>query len=166
MDIDGSIGVAHMREELMRTAVEMAVHNVRSGTGGPFAALVVEDGHIVGEGTNRVTIANDPTAHAEMLAIRSACEALDTFLLQGCELYTTCEPCPMCLGAVYWSRIHRVYYAATRKDAREAGFDDEDIYAEVVRPLSERRIEMVQALPEAAAKAFDAWAAQTDRVPY
>lgn len=155
-----------MREDLMQTAVEMAANNVRSGTGGPFAALVVEDGRIVGEGTNRVTTSNDPTAHAEILAIRSACEALGAFQLHGCELYTTCEPCPMCLGAIYWARIDRIYYAATREDAREAGFDDEYIYEELARPLSERRIEMVRALPEAASKAFDVWAAQSNRMLY
>lgn len=150
----------------MKTAVDMAVENVRSGRGGPFAALVVRDGRIVGRGTNRVTSANDPTAHAEVVAIRSACEALGTFHLHGCRLYATCEPCPMCLGAAYWSRLDAVYYAATREDARDAGFDDEHIYRELALPASERRIEMARVLPESAARAFEAWAEKADRTPY
>lgn len=155
-----------MHEDLMRTVVEMAVDNVRSGTGGPFAALVVKQGGIVGEGSNRVTSDNDPTAHAEINAIRSACAVLGTFDLAGCDLYTSCEPCPMCLGAVYWARLDHIFYAATREDAMAAGFDDETIYEELVRPVSERRIEMIQVLPEAADKAFRAWASYDARVPY
>jgi len=150
----------------MRRAVEMAVRNVRSGAGGPFAALVVADGRVVGEGTNRVTTTNDPTAHAEVIAIRSACRALETFQLRSCELYTTCEPCPMCLGAVYWSRIERIYFAASRADARVAGFDDEDMYDDLARPIAERRIEMIRIGTDAAAEPFEAWAALGDRIPY
>lgn len=150
----------------MGAAIDLAVRNVRSGKGGPFAALVVQDGRIVGEGTNCVTSSNDPTAHAEINAIRSACAELQSYRLNGCELYTTCEPCPMCLGAIYWARIDRVYYAATRDDARDAGFDDRHIYEELARSIPHRRIDMIRALPESAAKAFDAWAEQSDRVPY
>ncbi len=150
----------------MRTAVEMAVDNVCSGTGGPFAALVAREGRIVGRGCNRVTVDNDPTAHAEINAIRSAAAAVGTFNLSGCDLYATCEPCPMCLGAVYWARLDRIFYAATRKDAMAAGFDDEAIYDELARPVSERGIAMIRALPEAADAAFRAWAAYEARVPY
>lgn len=150
----------------MRRAVEMAVENVRSGVGGPFAALVVREARVVGEGTNRVTTTNDPTAHAEVIALRSACRALETFQLEGCELYTTCEPCPMCLGAVYWSRIDRVYYAASRADARRAGFADDDIYEELARPLADRRVEMIRLGAEAAADPFEAWSDHEDRISY
>lgn len=150
----------------MRTAVEMAVENVRSGRGGPFAALVVRQGRVVGRGCNRVTIDNDPTAHAEINSIRSAAAAMGTFNLAGCELYATCEPCPMCLGAAYWARLDRIFYAATRDDAMAAGFDDETIYKELARPLSERSIEMIRTLPEEADTAFRAWADYETRVPY
>lgn len=155
-----------MHDDLMRAAIDLAVRNVRSGKGGPFAALVVQDTRIVGEGTNCVTSSNDPTAHAEINAIRSACTEVQSYRLIGCDLYTTCEPCPMCLGAIYWARIARVYYAATQDDARAAGFDDWHIYEEMARPIPDRRIDMIRTLPEYGTKAFEAWAEQSDRVPY
>src|SRR5690606_33338909 len=119
-----------MKESFMRRALKMAADNVRAGKGGPFAALVVRDGRIVGRGTSLVTSINDPTAHAEVVAIRDACANLGEFQLEGCDVYSTCEPCPMCLGAIYWARPGRVFYAATQQDAAEAGFDDVFIYQE------------------------------------
>lgn len=120
-----------MREELMRMAIALAIENVRSGRGGPFAAVVAKDGMVIGRGVNLVTATNDPTAHAEMAAIRAACQALGSFHLADCELYTTCEPCPMCLGAIYWARLERYYYGNTRTDAAKIGFDDARIYQEL-----------------------------------
>lgn len=150
----------------MRRAVELAVENVRSGSGGPFGALIVRNDRIVAEGANCVTSSNDPTAHAEIIAIRSACKGLGTYQLRGCDLYTTCEPCPMCLGAAYWSRLDRIYYAATREDAGAAGFDDEDIYEELALPVCDRRLDMIHVLPEAAMRAFEAWKETSNRIPY
>jgi guanine deaminase len=144
----------------------MAVQNVTTGQGGPFAALVVDDGTIIGRGTNVVTTLNDPTAHAEVVAIRRACDAQNDFELQGCTLYATCEPCPMCLGAAYWARLDRVYYAATRADAAAAGFDDEHIYEELATPPAERRIPMEQALVAEAQRPFEAWIDYEERVEY
>src|ERR1700719_727353 len=133
-----------MSAELMRRAIAVAFENVRSGRGGPFGALVAKDGKIIGEGANSVTTRNHPTAHAEIVAIRAACRALGTFQLMGCELYTTCEPCPMCLGAIYWARPARVFYGGAAADAADAGFDDAFIYEELRRPLESRRIPMIQ----------------------
>lgn len=148
-------------------AIELAVENVTSGRGGPFAALVVEKGTVVAQGTNVVTTTQDPTAHAEITAIRRACEARGHFELEGCTLYATCEPCPMCLGAIYWARLDRVVYAASRSDAAEAGFDDEHIYDEIDRPPADREIPMVQRLDETKAKRpFEAWHRFEDRVEY
>jgi guanine deaminase len=120
-----------MSPELMRRAIALAIENVRAGHGGPFAALVVKDNQVIAKGTNRVTPSNDPTAHAEIVAIREACRATNNFQLAGCDLYTTCEPCPMCLGAIYWARPARVFYASTAADAAAAGFDDAFIYDEL-----------------------------------
>ncbi|MFW5972346.1 MAG: nucleoside deaminase [Bacteroidota bacterium] len=155
-----------MREDFMRRALEMAVVNVRKGLGGPFAALVVRDGNIVGEGTNLVTSAVDPTAHAEIMAIRDACRQLGKFQLTGCDLYTSCEPCPMCLGAVYWARVDRVFYAASQRDAAEAGFDDAFIYREMTLPRSQREIPMGQVLGEDGGRPFAAWELFEGRVEY
>lgn len=149
----------------MHRAIELAVENVRQG-GGPFGAVVVRDGQIVGEAGNRVTASNDPTAHAEVLAIRDACARLGTFQLDGCDLYTSCEPCPMCLGAIYWARLDRVYFAATRHEAAEAGFDDAFIYDEIGLMPEQRRIPMEQAQPDVAGEAFRAWQQQQDRITY
>lgn len=150
----------------MQRAISLAIQNVQSGCGGPFAALVVEDGKIIAEGTNRVTSANDPTAHAEIVAIREACRTLGKFQLSGCDLYTTCEPCPMCLGAIYWARPERIVYASTAADAATAGFDDAFIYEEIRRPPHERRIPTVQILRQESLAAFQAWLSFNDRKPY
>ena len=153
-------------DRFMQEAIEMAVENVYAGRGGPFAALVVQEGTVIARGTNRVTTANDPTAHAEVTAIRRACEALGHFELTEGVLYTTCEPCPMCLGAIYWARLDRVYYAASSEQAAAAGFDDAHIYDEIDRPPEARRIPMKQRLGEAAQEPFEAWAAFEERVEY
>ena len=152
--------------EYMTRAVELALENVRSGQGGPFAAVVARNGRLIAEGVNRVTAMNDPTAHAEVLAIRRACDALGTWQLTGCELYTTCEPCPMCLGAVYWARVDRVYFACSRDDAAAAGFDDSLIYQELARPLPERLIPMEPLMRADALAIFAAWKIQSAKVPY
>ena len=144
----------------------MAVDNVITGVGGPFAALVVREDKILSRGVNLVTSTNDPTAHAEVVAIRRACEALASFQLNGCDLYTTCEPCPMCLGAIYWARPRAVYYASTRTDAAEAGFDDSLIYDEISMPLEERRIPMRNMMREEALACFQAWRDCQQRIDY
>jgi tRNA(Arg) A34 adenosine deaminase TadA len=153
-------------EEFMRRAFALALENVQSGCGGPFAALVVKDGKIIAEGTNRVTSANDPTAHAEIVAIREACRTLGSFQLEGCAIYATCEPCPMCLGAIYWARPARVYFAGTAADAAAAGFDDGLIYEELKRAASHRKIPMKQLLREESLALFDAWKQKPDRIEY
>jgi guanine deaminase len=150
----------------MQEAIQRAVENVRSGRGGPFGAIVVKDGRVIAAGTNRVTSANDPTAHAEVTAIREACRALGTFQLTGCEIYTSCEPCPMCLGAIYWARPDRVYFAATASDAAEAGFDDSFIYEELKRLRGERRIPFEPMMREAGREPFREWLQKSDRVRY
>lgn len=155
-----------MSEEFMRRAIALAILNVRSGRGGPFGAVIVKDGRIIAEGVNRVTETNDPTAHAEVVAIRAACQALGGFQLDGCDLYTTCEPCPMCLGAIYWARPARVFYAATAQDAAAAGFDDAFIYDELKHPPEVRRIPMRQMLSGESLAVFAAWREQSDKQPY
>ena len=150
----------------IKRAIDLAVENVRDGRGGPFAAVVVKDGHVIATGANRVTSTNDPTAHAEMTAIREACHVLGKFQLTGCDIYTSCEPCPMCLGAIYWARPDRVFFAATAKDATAAGFDDSFIYDELKLPRAERRIPLEQLMSEVALKPFQAWEQRGDRVRY
>jgi guanine deaminase len=150
----------------MTRAIELAVENIRSGRGGPFAALVVKDGRILGEGTNRVTTTNDPTAHAEVVAIRAACAALGTFRLDGCDLYATCEPCPMCLGAIYWARPARVYFGCNAADAAAAGFDDAFIYQQVGLPFEERKIPFLEVMRQESLACFQAWMEKTDRIDY
>ena len=150
----------------MARAIELATENVRSGWGGPFAAVVVKDGRIIAEGTNQVTSNNDPTAHAEIVAIRKACEALGDFQLHDCEIYTTCEPCPMCLGAIYWARPARVFFASTASDAARAGFDDSFIFEQMQLPFAERRIPMIPMMREEARAALRAWEEKTDKTPY
>ncbi|HVN47535.1 MAG TPA: nucleoside deaminase [Bacteroidota bacterium] len=154
------------QEELMRKAIQLSIENVKLGKGGPFAAIVVKDGNIISMGTNSVTSTNDPTAHAEVVAIREACKALHSFQLDGCELYTTCEPCPMCLGAIYWARPQRVYYAGTRTDAANAGFDDSFIYDELTKNIADYTIPMVPLLNEEAVAAFHAWKEKEDKIRY
>lgn len=155
-----------MSEHFMRQAVELSIENVRSGRGGPFAALVVREDRIIGEGTNLVTSTNDPTAHAEVVAIRRACASLGHFELTGCEIYATCEPCPMCLGAIYWARPVRIYYGCTAQDAARSGFDDSFIYEELRLPSQGRRIPLVPLLRDEALAAFRAWDAKADKKPY
>ena len=155
-----------MRNEFMQRAISLAIENVRSGRGGPFGAVVVKDGKIIAEGVNGVTTMNDPTAHAEMAAIRAACSVLGDFQLARCDIYTSCEPCPMCLGAIYWARPAHVFYACTAGDAAAAGFDDSFIYQQLWLPPDQRRIPMVALLREEAPAAFRAWREKSDKVPY
>ncbi len=150
----------------MARAIALAIENVRKGLGGPFGCVVVKNGQIVAEGSNRVTSANDPTAHAEIVAIREACRVLGHFQLTGCDLYTSCEPCPMCLGAIYWARPARVFYAGTAEDAARAGFDDVDILRELQQPPVRRRIPMQQIMREPALEAFRLWQQKPDKVAY
>ncbi|MFZ0521221.1 MAG: nucleoside deaminase [Candidatus Acidiferrales bacterium] len=150
----------------MARAIALSLENVQQRAGGPFAAVVVKDGKIVAEGANEVTATNDPTAHAEIVAIRAACRKLNSFDLQGCEIYTSCEPCPMCLGAIYWARPARVYYANSAADAARAGFDDALIYQEIARPHHERRIPMIQLMHDGALAAFRAWQEKEDKIRY
>lgn len=150
----------------MARAIELSIENVRTGRGGPFAAVVVKNGTIIAEGKNQVTSLNDPTAHAEILAIRAACKIVGGFELRGCEIYTTCEPCPMCLGAIYWARPARVYFAGTAADAAKIGFDDAFIYEEFQRPAAGRRIPMIPLMREEALEAFRVWEEKKDKIPY
>jgi guanine deaminase len=150
----------------MERAIQLSLENVRSGRGGPFAAVVAKDGEIIAEAANCVTATNDPTAHAEIVAIRNACRKLEHFELTGCNLYTSCEPCPMCLGAIYWARPARVFYANTAADAAAIGFDDAFIYSEMKLPLSDRKVPMIQLLREKALVAFREWQSKTDKAPY
>ncbi len=149
----------------MKEALDLAVENVRSG-GGPFGAVIASDGEIIARGANRVTDRHDPTAHAEVMAIRSACTSVGHFELTGCTLYTSCEPCPMCLGAIYWARLDRVVYAATRRDAARAGFDDNHIYQEIEKPPSERSMPMERVAEDASHRPFDAWDKFEERTEY
>ena len=155
-----------MSPEFMKRAIALALENVCSGGGGPFAALIVKEGRIIVEGTNRVTSTNDPTAHAEVVAIREACRVLRDFQLAGCDLYTTCEPCPMCLGAIYWARPGRIFYAATAADAADAGFDDAFIYDELKIAPAARRTPMTQLLREDSLAIFLAWKQQENKTTY
>ena len=155
-----------MKEEFMRAAIRLSQAKMRAGCGGPFGAVVVCEGRIIARGWNRVTSANDPTAHAEITAIRSACQKLKTFHLADCELYTSCEPCPMCLAAIYWARLARVYYANTRRDAARVQFDDDWIYREVAQPVARRKIPMRQLLRAEALKVFAEWEAKPDKIRY
>jgi tRNA(Arg) A34 adenosine deaminase TadA len=143
-------------EKFMMEAIRLSVENVDSG-GGPFGAVIVKDGKIIARGVNRVTSQNDPTAHAEVTAIREASKILNTFSLQGCEIYTSCEPCPMCLAAIYWARIDRIYYGNTKVDAKNIGFDDSFIYEEIEKPIDKRVIKTVQLLRDEAIQAFRKW---------
>ncbi len=153
------------REELMREALRLARENVAAG-GGPFAAIVVREGVVVATGTNRVVMDRDPTAHAEVVAIREACRRLGTFQLHGCEVYVSCEPCPMCAGAIAWARPARVFYAGTKDDAAAAGFDDARLWAELARAPANRSIEWERLLGEEGRGPFAAWTARPDRTPY
>jgi guanine deaminase len=150
----------------MARAIQLAVENVRSGCGGPFGAVVVKEGNVVAEGVNRVTATNDPTAHAEVVAIRQACQRLRCFELRACDLYTSCEPCPMCLGAIYWARINKVYFGNLAADAAKIGFDDSAIYEEITQPHGQREIPMIQMMREEALAAFRAWEEHPGKILY
>jgi len=155
-----------MMNEFMREAIGLARENVHGGKGGPFGAVVVRSGRVIGRGANRVTERNDPTAHAEMVAIREACADAGTWILDDCEIYCSCEPCPMCLAAIYWARIGKVFFAAQREDAANVGFDDEFIYKELNAPIAERRVTCRQVLRNEALDAMREWAASPDKVRY
>jgi tRNA(Arg) A34 adenosine deaminase TadA len=150
----------------MQRAIALATENVLSGAGGPFGAVVVRNGQIIATGVNLVTSTNDPTAHAEVVAIRAACKALGDFRLAGCVVYTSCEPCPMCLAALYWSRCDAIFYGNSAADASAAGFDDSLLYAEVNRPIDQRRIPMNRLLANQAMESFNTWRARVDKIEY
>ncbi len=152
--------------EFLRRAIALATRNVLTAAGGPFGAVVVRDGKIIGEGANSVTTTNDPTAHGEVNAIRAAAKSLGTFSLAGCDLYTSCEPCPMCLAAAYWARLDAVYYGASAADAARAGFDDAFLYAELRKDASERKLPSTQLLADEAWASFAAWIATPNKVEY
>ena len=154
-----------MKEEFMKRAIELSIESVNKG-GGPFGCVIVKDRKIVSEGSNKVTSTNDPTAHGEIVAIREACKKLNNFNLNGYELYSTCEPCPMCLSAIYWARIDKIYYANTREDAQKIDFDDSLIYSELQKNIDKRKIPMVQMMRNEALKAFELWDKKTDKVKY
>jgi tRNA(Arg) A34 adenosine deaminase TadA len=155
-----------MNREFLHEAIRLSIEKSQAGEGGPFGAVIVQNDKIIGRGWNRVTSTNDPTAHAEMTAIRDACSHLGTFSLTGCDIYTSCEPCPMCLAAIYWARLDRIYYAATRQDAAAVGFDDSRIYNELAMGFTDRSIPMTQDLHNEAREAFRAWQLKADRTPY
>jgi tRNA(Arg) A34 adenosine deaminase TadA len=160
------VGVANGNDDFMRDAIRLSEEGVRSGRGGPFGCVVVRGGRVVGRGNNQVTSTCDPTAHAEVVAIRDACRALGTFQLADCTLYASCEPCPMCLSAIYWARIPEVFYGNSRQDAAGIGFDDDFIYQQIPLPVGERRVAMHQLLAGEARGAFSAWLAKSDKVAY
>ena len=154
-----------MNDKFMKRAIELSIDNVDKG-GGPFGCVIVKDEKIVAEGVNKVTTLNDPTAHGEVVAIRDACKKLNIFNLKGSELYSSCEPCPMCLSAIYWARIDKIYYANTREDAQKIDFDDSSIYSELKKNIEERKIPMIQMMRDEALKAFELWDKKTDKVKY
>ena len=154
-----------MKNAFMKRAIELSIKSVNNG-GGPFGSLIVKGDKIIAEGSNKVTSNNDPTAHGEIVAIREACKKFNNFSLNGCELYSTCEPCPMCLSAIYWARIDKIYYANTREDARKIDFDDSLIYTELQKNIDKRKIPMIQMMRNEALKAFDMWDKKTDMVKY
>ncbi|HLW86547.1 MAG TPA: nucleoside deaminase [Candidatus Sulfotelmatobacter sp.] len=154
-----------MDNPFMARAIQLSIENIHAG-GGPFGAVVVKDGAIIAEGVNRVTSTHDPTAHAEVSAIRAACARLGAFELRGCDLYTSCEPCPMCLGAIYWARLAHVYFGNLAADAAKIGFDDAFIYREIAQPHARREIPMIQTMREEALAAFRAWEAKPNKIEY
>ncbi|MFO0906414.1 MAG: nucleoside deaminase [Pirellulales bacterium] len=155
-----------MQTEFLREAIRLSIEKMEAGQGGPFGAIVVRDGQVIGRGWNQVTTTNDPTAHAEVVAIRDACRSLGDFVLTNCDIYCSCEPCPMCLAAIYWSRLERVYFAARCPDAAAAGFDDGEIYSELSKPWGERKLFNEQALRDEANEAFRRWEKKSDRIKY
>ena len=154
-----------MKNKFMARAIELSISSVDKG-GGPFGSVIVKDNNIIAEGSNEVTSSKDPTAHGEIVAIRKACHNLNDFNLNGCELYTSCEPCPMCLSAIYWSHIDKIYYANTRNDAQKIDFDDSLIYSEFLKDIKKRKIPMIQMMRNEALKVFELWDKKTDKVKY
>ena len=154
------------KNKYMQLAIDLAKENVKKGFGGPFGAVIVKNGEVIAQAANSVTSTNDPTAHAEVNAIRQACKKLNTFNLSGCEIYASCEPCPMCLSAIYWARIDKVYVAATKKDAADAGFDDEFIYKELDLPETKRQLKTSELLMEEGQKPFIEWKQKADKITY
>ena len=154
-----------MKNKFMQRAIELSIESINSG-GGPFGSVIVKDEKIISEGLNRVTVDNDPTSHGEIVAIRNACKKLNTFNLSNCSLYSSCEPCPMCMSAIYWSRIGKVYYANTRDDAKKINFDDSLIYSEIPKKNEDKKILMKQIMRNEALKAFDLWDKKTDKIEY
>jgi tRNA(Arg) A34 adenosine deaminase TadA len=155
-----------MNEKFMKAAIDLSSAHMKQGAGGPFGAVIVKDGKIISEGWNQVTSINDPTAHAEMVAIRDACKKLSTFELKGAEIYTSCEPCPMCLSAIYWAHLDKIYYANTRVDAAAIQFDDEFLYQEIKQEIQKRKIPMEQCLHDEALKVFNDWKKKEDKIRY
>ena len=153
------------KNKFMKRAIELSENSANS-TGGPFGSVIVKGEKVISEGSNKVTFTNDPTAHAEIVAIREACKKLNTFNLSGCDIYTSCEPCPMCLSAIYWSRINTIYFANTREDAKKINFDDSMIYSEFSKKLEDRKIPIKQILREEAIKAFEIWDKKKDKIEY
>lgn len=156
----------NVENEFMQEAIQLSINNVTSGKGGPFGAVVVKDGKIIARGANSVTSLNDPTAHAEVMAIREACKVLNTFQLNGCEIYTSCEPCPMCLGAIYWARPDKLFYANTKQDAAAIEFDDNFIYEEIAKPIHERKLFTQQLMRNEALEAFNKWQESNSKIEY
>ena len=154
-----------MKNKFMTRAIELSIESVNSG-GGPFGSIIVKNDKVIAEGSNKVTLNNDPTAHGEIVAIRKACKSLNNFNLRGCELYSTCEPCPMCLSAIYWAHIDKVYYANTRNDAQKIDFDDSLIYSELLTNVKKRKIPMVPMMRDEALKVFELWDKKTDKIKY
>ena len=154
-----------MKNEFMKRAIELSIESVNKD-GGPFGCVIVKENKIIAEGSNKVTPNNDPTAHGEIVAIREACKKINNFTLKGCELYSTCEPCPMCLSAIYWARIEKIYYANTRKDAQKIDFDDSLIYSEFQKNIDKRKIPMIQMMRNEALRAFELWDKKTDKFKY
>ena len=153
------------KKKFMAKAIELSINSANT-IGGPFGSVIVKDNKIIAEGSNKVTFSNDPTAHGEVVAIREACKKLKTFDLSGCEIYTSCEPCPMCLSAIYWSRLDKIYYANTREDAKTIDFDDSFIYLEIPKKIADRKIKMTQMLRDDALKAFEIWDKKVDKIKY
>ena len=153
------------KNNFMLRAIELSINSANS-TGGPFGCVIVKDSKIIGEGSNKVTFSNDPTAHAEIVAIRAACKKINIFNLAGCDLYASCEPCPMCLSAIYWARVDNIYYANTRNDAKKINFDDSLIYSEISKKIEDRKIPIKQMLRDEALKAFEIWDKKTDKIEY
>ena len=153
------------KKKFMAKAIELSINSANT-IGGPFGSVIVKDNKIIAEGSNKVTSSNDPTAHGEVVAIREACKKLKTFDLSGCEIYTSCEPCPMCLSAIYWSRLDKIYYANTREDAKNIDFDDSFIYSEIKKEIDDRKIKMIQINREEALEAFKIWQTKEDKIKY